>query len=128
MWTFATIGAWEATADEEHCLEFIAVDRSAGSRTMWNLMLTAYYHAGRPENRLGVGHTAPLGEPWIEGSTLDHIQVLWVLPIYEAERDFKGKFGLDALESRFEERLEPDFYLDPNRPSVVAAGELSVEM
>ena len=145
MWTYATIGAWEATQDEEHCLEFVAVDRSGGSRIMENLMLLAWYHAGPPENRLGVGHTVPKGEPWVEGSPMDytlislpylwgptlehldagerHIQVLWALPIYEVESDFRAAFGLEALESRFEERLPSDFYLDPQRPSVVSVGE-----
>jgi hypothetical protein len=146
MWIFATIGAWEATADETHCLEFVAVDRSGGSRTMENLMLLAYYHAGPRENRLGIGHTVSKGEPWVEGSPMTHalisqpylwgpklehcyagdrhVQVLWALPIYEVERDFLSRFGLGALESRFEERLAPDFYLDFLRPAVVAPEEV----
>ena len=146
MWTYATIGAWEATPDQDHGLEFVAVDRSGGSRIMENLTMVAFYHAGSVENRLGVGHTVPKGEPWVEGSPMEyalvalphlwgrdlehcnagdtHVQVLWVLPIYEIERDFKAAFGLDELDSRFEQRLPPDFYLDPQRPPVASRVEV----
>jgi hypothetical protein len=100
---------------------------------------TAYYHAGPPENRLGVGHTLPIGEGWVDGSTLEsilvsrpylwgpklehcqlrdrHIQVLWLLPITTAEHAFARERGVDALEARFEEARTD--YVDPSRPSVI---------
>ena len=100
----------------------------------------AYYHANSDESfRLDVGHTVPLGEPWLPGSSLDHLlvsqpyphgpefemcrwegghaRILWLLPITESERDFKGEHGLEALEQRFDDaRLR---YWDPGRPAVV---------
>jgi hypothetical protein len=34
---------------------------------------------------------------WVDG----HARLLWLLPITEAERDFKVEHGLEALEDRF---------------------------
>ena len=86
------------------------------------LAMTVFYHRG---GKLGLGHTLPLGEPWMEGSMCDHflvslpypfgpdleivhvgdrhVEFLWLLPITEAERDLKVADGLETLESRFEE-------------------------
>ena len=85
--------------------------------------MTAYYHRG---GTLGLGHTLPIGEPWLPGSRCDHLLVsqpypwgpdfqtchvgdrhvdfLWLLPITREERDFKVASGLEALESLFEQR------------------------
>jgi suppressor of fused protein SUFU len=139
FWTFATIGAWQATAKEPAGLEFIATAQGESAAVMLHLVQTAFYHAGSPEQRLGAGHTVPLGEGWTEGSPLDHvlislpylwgprlehcalgdrhIQVLWVLPIHSSELQYKVKHGLEALERLFEERSID--YLDPFRPAVV---------
>jgi hypothetical protein len=139
MRIFATIGAWRATAAEQHGLEFVAVARSESASVLRHLMMAAYYHAGPPENRLGVGHTVPIGEGWVDGSPLDallvslpylwgpklehcllpdrHIQVLWLIPIYETERAYRRAHGVDALEQRFEATSFD--YLDPFRTSVV---------
>jgi hypothetical protein len=139
MWIFATIGAWRATAAEQHGLEFVAAARSASATVLRHLMMAAYYHAGPPENRLGVGHTVAVGEGWVDGSPLDallvslpylwgpklehcqlpyrHIQVLWLIPIYETERAYARAHGADALEQRFEATAFD--YLDPFRASVV---------
>lgn len=138
-WVFATIGAWRATESTGHGLEFAAVAKSEAAAVMTHLGQLAYYQAGPPENRLGVGHTLGIGEPWVPGSPLEallvslpylwgpalehcqvrgrHIQVLWVIPIYEEERAFGREHGLEALEQRFED-VSFD-YLDPFRTSVV---------
>ena len=139
VWTFATIGTWRADEAEAHGIEFVAVSRAQSAAVMQRLGMVAYYHAGPPENRLGVGHTLPIGEGWVEGSTLDsllislpypwgpklehcllpdrHIQVLWVLPITRAEHAFAREQGVEALEERFDQaQLE---YSDPFRQSVV---------
>jgi hypothetical protein len=143
MWIFATIGAWRATESEDHGLEFVAVARSESASVLWHMALAAYYHAGPTENRLGAGHLVPIGEGWVDGSPLDallvslpylwgpklehcqlrdrHIQVLWLIPISEAERVFARTHGVDALEQRFEETSFD--YLDPFRPNVVPEAE-----
>lgn len=138
FWSFATIGAWQATTDELTGLEFVAAAPSEGAAVMLHLVQTAFYHAGVADHRLGVGHTVPIGEGWVEGSPLDHllisrphpwgpalehcpvgdrhIQVLWLLPIHQSERDFKAEQGLEALERSLEE--ESIDYLDPFRAAV----------
>jgi hypothetical protein len=138
-WVFATIGAWRATESEEHGLELVAAARSEAAAVMTHLGQLAYYHAGPPENRLGVGHTLRIGEGWVPSSPLDallislpypwgpalehcqlegrHIQVLWAIPIHESERVFRGEHGLEALEQRFED-VSLD-YLDPFRAPVI---------
>jgi hypothetical protein len=80
----------------------------------------------------------PVGEPWLPGSRCDHLLIclpypfgpelqtchvgdrhvdfLWLLPITTGERDFKVANGLEALESRFEQRRLK--YWDINRPSL----------
>lgn len=98
------------------------------------LTAAAHYHCTGAQ--LGLGHTVSFGRGWQAGSACTHglislpyvdgpdlqwapgsEQCLWLLPITEAERDFKREQGLDALESRFE---ASNFdYLDPARASVV---------
>jgi len=87
---------------------------------------------------LGLGHTVPVGQPWLPGSKCDHllislpypwgpdlqvsyigdrlVEFLWLLPITSAEREYKIKRGLDALESRFERRQIR--YWDAHRKSL----------
>jgi hypothetical protein len=137
-WTVATIGMSEVDADHNHGIELVAMAPDAGAAVMFNLGMLAYYHAGPEENRLGHGHTVPIGQGWVDGSTLDHvlitlpypwgpklelcqigerlIRVLWALPIYEAERRLKTTEGLEALEQRLE--AASINALDPRRPSV----------
>ncbi len=84
--------------------------------------MTVFYNRG---GNLDIGHTLPIGEPWLPESGCTcllvslpypygpdlqtchvgdrHVEFLWLLPISEAERDFKVTSGLEALESRFEE-------------------------
>jgi hypothetical protein len=143
-WVFATIGAWRATEHERHGLEFVAVSKDRSIDVMERLGMVAFYQAGPNENRLGVGHTLSIGEAWVEGSPLHallislpyawgpklehcllvdrHIQVLWVLPIYESERTFARIDGLEALEQRLEAAHIDT--IDPMRPSVVSSHDI----
>jgi len=137
-------GAWAATQDEPTSLEFVAVAQSEAAEVMSRLAMTAYYHAGPTENRLGAGHVVPIGEGWVDGSPLDHmlvrlpylwgpqlehcpvsgrhVQVLWLIPIYRIENDFRRLRGQEALEQRFEERSLD--YLNPFRPPVLSPDDL----
>jgi hypothetical protein len=146
-WVYTTLGVWEITARErdQHGLqEFVLAaseDRDAHLRI---LGMVAHYHAD-PAERLGVGHTLPIGRPWVEGSRCDHLLVsrpypwgpkleicplgddhvhfLWLLPITKEERDFKaesderGENGLEELEQRFDAAAIE--WWRPDRPSVV---------
>jgi hypothetical protein len=138
-WTFATIGMSEVDADHNHGIELVAMSPDAGASVMLNLGMLAYYHAGPDENRLGHGHTVPIGQGWVDGSPLNHvlisvpypwgpklelcqigdrlIRVLWALPIHEAEQQLKATAGLEALEQRLDAASIDA--LDPHRPSVV---------
>jgi len=139
LWTFVTLGCWDAVHAEEHGLEFLLVGPTDNEAYLESLAMAAHYHAGPASQRLDVGHTVPIGEPLVEGSTLDHelvsppypfgpelescawqsghARLLWLLPITKAERDFKVTQGLEVLESLFEEvGVE---YWDPFRSSVV---------
>ena len=138
-WTFATIGMSEVDADHNHGIELVAMSPDAGAAVMLNLGMLAYYHAGPEENRLGHGHTVPIGQGWMDDSPLEHvlislpypggpklelcqigerlIRILWALPIHEAELRLKTTEGLEALEQRLE--AASINALDPHRPSVV---------
>jgi hypothetical protein len=113
-----------ATADEVH---------------VETLTMIAYYHAGGGDHALDLGHTVPIGRPWVPGSTCDqllvslpypwgpelengtvpggHVRVLWLLPITAVEKEFRHSHGLEALEQRFDTAgIIPT---DPRRSSVV---------
>jgi len=146
-WVYVTIGAWRTTVDErdQHgLLEFILGAAEDHPSHLETLGMVANYHAD-PAERLGVGHTLPIGRPWVAGSSCDHLLVsrpypwgpkleicplgddhvhfLWLLPITNEERDFKserderGENGLEELERRFDAAgIE---WWRPDRPSVV---------
>jgi Suppressor of fused protein (SUFU) len=134
LWVYATVGAWEARNDPR--LEFLIVAPEQDLRHVELLFMAAWYHGRRG---LGCGHTLPIGEPWVAGSACNfflvslpypfgpqlevcnfpnwHLRVLWLLPITSAEREFKVREGLEALEQRFDAcGLE---YWMPDRASVM---------
>ena len=134
MWTYVTIGAWEAQADPR--LEFLLIAPASDLRHVELVSMTAWYHG---KERLDPGQTVHLGGPWIANSTCDHflvslpypfgpdlevcdfvdqhLHILWLLPITAAERAFKVKEGVEALEQQLDEHAIK--YWDPRRASVV---------
>lgn len=134
VWTFVSVGGWAATPDGPG-LEFVLCAPTADERAVELLAMTVYYHHG---GTLGLGHTVPIGQPWLPGSNCDHLLVslpypfgpdlelahvddrhvsfLWLLPITEAERELKIVAGLEELESRFEDAGLR--YWDAHRPSI----------
>jgi hypothetical protein len=136
LWVYATIGASRAHVDPR--LEFVLAAPAQDSRHVELATMTAWYHR---QEKLGHGHTFPIGEPWLPGSSCTSmlvslpypfgpeleacqlpdaaVRVLWLLPITEAERQYKNTAGVEALEQRFDAiALE---YWRPDRPSVVPA-------
>ncbi len=121
LWHYISVGGWAATAADGGGLEFALSTATATSRAVELLAMSVYYHRG---GRLGLGHTVPIGEPWLPDSACDHLLItlpypfgpglqtchvgdrhvdfLRLLPVTAAERDFKAANGLEALESRFE--------------------------
>lgn len=138
-WTYVTNGVWSAVHRDEHGIEFVLATDEYTPRAVELLAINAFYHAGLEDQRLDLGHTATIGEPWLPGSACDHslisqpypwgpeleacdwngghARLLWVLPITRAERDFKRDHGLEALEKRMEDAAI--WFADPQRASVV---------
>lgn len=122
VWTYVSVGGWAETADTNRGLEFMICTESEDPRAIDLLAMTVYYHRG---GMLDLGHTLPIGEPWLPGSPCDsllvslpypfgpdlqtchvgdrHVEFLWLIPITDAERSWKVSAGLEALESRFDE-------------------------
>src|SRR5688500_3471696 len=117
LWTFISVGCWDATQQEGHGLEFVLMAEGEDEIHAESLAMAAYYHARPLEQRLDHGHTVPIGRPWVDDSLSDHLLValpyplgpnfevcswrggharlLWLLPITEAERAFKSTQGLE---------------------------------
>src|ERR1043165_3824146 len=70
LWTYASIGAWEA--NHKPRLEFLLAAPEQELRHVELVVMTAWYHH---EYRLGLGHTFPIGEPWLPGSTCNFMLV-----------------------------------------------------
>ena len=68
-WTYATVGVWDVVHEPDgHGLEFVMTSSEADQRLVELMAMTAYYHCGPPDQRLDVGHTILIGEPWLPGS------------------------------------------------------------
>lgn len=136
LWTYVSIGGWTSAGPHARGTEFVLCTDHETPRAVELLAMTVFYNRN---GRLGLGHTLPLGEPWLGDSLCDHfvisspypfgpelevahvgerhVDFLWLLPITEPERQHKVSHGLESLESRFEEvGLR---YWDVERDSVV---------
>jgi hypothetical protein len=118
LWTYTSIGA--ATLHEP-ALEFCLLVERPGDWVVETLAMVVHYHRFQ---KLGLGHTFPLGDPWHETSLCDHMlvslpyplgpkfevcarenahaHIFWLLPITKSEKDFKVSNGVEALEQLFE--------------------------
>jgi hypothetical protein len=136
LWVYVTVGAWDVNLDSGSCLEFLITAPEQDLRHVELLTMTVYYHQTRT---LGLGHTFPIGEPWLPGSLCDHmlvslpypfgpeleicnledghVHLLWLLPITAKERTFKAENGQEELERRFDEAGIQ--FANPFRTSVV---------
>jgi hypothetical protein len=136
LWAYISKGTWELGGEKSERMEFMILSPKSSRRCIQLLAMSAYYHH---TDGLGLEHTFPVGEPWLENSTCDHflislpytlspkleicqigdedIHVYWALPITKREREYKLKNGLEALEAKFEEKGLMYWKLD--RPSVI---------
>ena len=102
VWTYVSVGGWAAMGGD-FGLEFVICTASAEDRAVELLAMTVFYNHG---GKLNVGHTLPIGEPWLPGSGCDqllvcvpypfgpdlqtchvgdlHVEFLWLLPITES--------------------------------------------
>ena len=140
LFTFATCGM--ALAGDQRAIECFLLSPVPDESQVELLTVIAWFHATTA--RLGIGHTVNFGRAWMPDSECTHgllslpylhgpslerfddagrqVQILWLIPITQSERDFAARFGFEAVESRFE---SVDFdYANPHRSSVVDADEL----
>jgi len=136
LWAYISKGIWELGDERSEYMEFMILSPKSSQRCVELLAMSAYYHY---TDRLGLGHTCPIGAPWLENSTCDHflislpytlgpqleicqvgeenLHIYWALPITNREREYKVKNGLEALEAKFEEKGL--MYWEVYRPSVI---------
>lgn len=134
-WKYATV-CMSQPEDEER-LELHLLSPVVWAAHTELLFAIAHYH--RTGRRLGLGHTVNFGRPWLPGSSCDHglislpyldgpalellqlakgtVRFLWLIPVTKYEVEFRKKYGLEALEAKFEE-VHFD-YLAAGRQSVV---------
>ena len=140
LWTYVSVGAWQVKPEAASRLEFLMIAPRQTRRVALLVQMAAYYHANSDVSfQLGLGHTLPIGERWLDQSGSEHLLVskpypygpalevfdahglhvhfAWLLPITERERAFNAANGLEALEALFEQAgLE---YWRPDRSSIV---------
>lgn len=132
-WSYVTVGC----SGEEHAglrREFVMLGQVRDERFVELVTMLAFYH--RTGHALDVGHSLPIGEPWLPGSRCDHLlislpyahgpalehapggtRILWALPVTPEEIVYRREHGTEALEQLFDEHaLLPT---DPHRESVV---------
>jgi Suppressor of fused protein (SUFU) len=139
LWNYVSVGACDLPAPNASRLEFLLCSKEPSERAVELVTMVAWYHS---TEGLGVGHTMPIGEPWMPGATCDHFlvslpypygpeleivpgqaehgHVLWLLPITKSEREYRATYGLEALETLFDSN-EIEYWL-PDRASVVCEG------
>ena len=135
-WTYVSVGSGTVQPNGGRRIEFILCSREPSERHVEIVEMTAFYHVNG--HTLDVGHTLPIGQPWLPGGTLDHLlvarpypfepmldrfrsgrhqaQLLWLVPITRSESELRHEKGLDALESRLESSGID--YTDPSRMDV----------
>lgn len=118
--------------------EFFLISPKDELQHVETLTMLANFHADK-RYRLDVGSVVSIGDPWMSGSTCDHLLIsipypygpklewlkladvcvrfLWALPITAREAGFLELNGLEALEQKFE-AAKVD-YINPLRASVV---------
>jgi hypothetical protein len=134
QWTYATCGM--SQPGDGKPVELYMVVPIESDAIVELLVVTAHFH--RTAARLDIGHTVNFGRAWLPGSACTHGQVsllyldgpdlevikidaerancYWLLPITPGEVAFKKRYGLEALEQKFDyEGLD---YANPQRRSV----------
>lgn len=136
FWIYSTAGMSIGRTDGRD-IELHIFSNKQDRQLIRVLASAASYH--RNNDPLELNDTVNIGESWQDYSQCDHALIslpyldgedleiyendkghlhnLWLIPITEAERDYKIKHGWEALEELFEERQLG--YLDTNRGSLI---------
>jgi hypothetical protein len=132
MYGYCTVGM-SLDRDDDNLIELVLYSPESEPEIAELLTAVAYYH--RNTLPLNLYHTVNIGRPWLEHSLCDHALIslpyldgpeleffnykrkethcYWLIPITEAERDYKIEHGCETLEQLFEDRQFN--YLDPQR-------------
>lgn len=137
IWTYAT--CCMSQPEDQQPIELFIFSEIQNSELIELLTTVVYYH--RNTSKLGLNHTLNFGKPWqkeskceygfislpyLDGPDLENLLIhethkqvgfYWLIPVTKAEVDFKKKFGVEALEMKFD---TPGFdYVDHARKSLV---------
>lgn len=135
MWTYAT--CCMSQLDDYEKIEVHLFSKSKDVGIIELLTALAYYH--RNTKMIGLNHTVNFGQPWVidsnckyglislpylDGPKLENylvgnnesIKFYWLIPITEEEVIYKRTYGIEALETKFDNNFN---YLNPLRKSVV---------
>lgn len=136
MWTYATCCLSQTTDKEPFELHIFSSIQCPDVIEL--LTALAYFH--RNSASIGLNHTVNFGKSWQNNSLCKHgfislpyldgpelenlyipdfnksIKFYWLIPITDAEVNYKIKFGVEALEDKFDEGLD---YINPARKSLV---------
>ncbi len=131
---FATCGMG-STADQQGLELHWVTEHNLSDPDTIVLLLYAVALEHATNSRLGLEHTVDFGQPWQPGSSCTRglvslpyrfgpalewptalkVRCLWLIPVTEAEVEFKKLHGTEALEARFDS--DPHFYCNPSRRS-----------
>jgi len=136
IWTYATCGMF--SFNENMPIELHIFSLFQDEKLVELLTAVSYYQIS--EDKLNLNHTVNFGVPWQPGSRCSYglislpyldgpnleilridpsraVHFYWLIPITEEERNYKKKYGIEALEERFDQNKFN--YIDPLRKSVV---------
>lgn len=72
-WAYVTAGCWASMEEHGYGLEFAMTAPVRDQRFIELMTMIAYYHCGG--HQLDLEHSMPIGEPWMPGSTCDHLLI-----------------------------------------------------
>ncbi len=121
FWTYVSSGTGKVKHANDRLTEFSIITGTQDFRQVQLLGMNAVYYM---EHHLELGDSYAIGDPWVDGSKCDHmlislpypygqdweicnlenehLHIYWLLPITNAEHDYKVKNGAEALEELFE--------------------------
>ncbi len=123
FWTYVSSGTWKVKHANAGLTEFSIITGTPDSRQVQLLAMNAVYYM---DHHLQLGDSYAIGDPWVDGSKCDHmlislpypygqdwevcnldkghLHIYWLLPITNAEHEYKVKNGAEALEELFERK------------------------
>jgi hypothetical protein len=136
MWTYCSVGM-SPGIESDVKIELFIFSPKQDFTIVELLTVAASYHKNALP--LDIHHTFNIGRPWLDNSLCDYCFIslpyldgedlelftfnneithcYWLIPVTEAEADYKMENGCDALEDLFEGKSID--YINPNRESLI---------